>query len=76
MTLFPNPAQGSLSVLCTGLPTDNLAQLRLIDATGRVVLTTYMQGSLEVLDVSNLNGFFTVVVDINDTRLAGRVIIQ
>jgi hypothetical protein len=76
MTLFPNPAQESLSVLCPGLPANAVAQLRLIDATGRVVLTTNMNGPLNVLDVSNLQGFFTVVVDDGEIRIAGRAIIQ
>lgn len=76
LQLFPNPAQGSLSVLCSGVSKDNVAQLRLVDATGRIVLTTTMQGPAKVLDVSQQNGFFTVVVDAGGTRLAGRIIIQ
>lgn len=76
LQLFPNPARGSLYILCPSLPPEGKAQIRLIDATGRVVLTTNLQGSLKELDVSQWNGFFTVVVDAGGTRLTGRVIIQ
>jgi hypothetical protein len=76
LQLFPDPAHGSLSVMCSGLATEPSAQLRFVDATGRIVLSKTMQGPLMALDVSHLNGFFTVVVESNGTRLTGRVIIQ
>ena len=76
LQLFPNPARGSLSVLCSGFVKKSNAQLRFVDATGRIVLITNMQGPLMVLDVSQLNGFFTVVVETDGMRMTGRVIIQ
>lgn len=51
-------------------------RLALLDATGRVVLATSMQGARKVLDVSQLNGFFTVELDSVGSRITGRVIIQ
>ena len=76
LQLFPNPARGSLSVLCSGFVKKSNAQLRFVDATGRIVLITNMQGPLMVLDVSQLNGFFTVVVETDGMRMTGRVMIQ
>ncbi len=76
LQLFPNPARGSLSVLCSGLAKESNAQLRFVDATGRIVMATTMQGPLILIDVSQLNGFFTVLVETEGTRMSGRVIIQ
>jgi hypothetical protein len=74
--LFPNPAHSSLSVLCSGFANGNMAEIRVVDAMGRVVLVAPMQGPLRELEVSRLTGLFTVVVDSNGARMARRVIIQ
>lgn len=76
LQLFPNPAHGSLSVLCPGIAKGSIAQIRFVDAAGRVVLVAPMHGPLKVFDVSQLNGFFTVVVEADAMRMTGRVIVQ
>jgi len=76
LDLFPNPASSHLSIRCAGLEENEIAQVRLFDATGKQALVVPMRGPLLQLDVSRLNGLFMVVVDRGSERSTGRVIIH
>jgi len=58
------------------LGAETTAQLRFFDTTGRQVLTSRMQGPLKVLDVSVLNGLYSVVVVTPAASFVERVVIQ
>jgi hypothetical protein len=76
LQITPNPVVDDLLIAVVGNGAGRVGRLTILDPTGRVVLTTNMQGPLKELDVSQLNGFFTVVVDADGMRMTGRVIIQ
>lgn len=73
---FPNPSNGSLTVLANDLSTVEEATLSLIDATGRVVLERPMRGPLMRLDVPTFDGLYTVLVQVGELRLTTRVVIN
>ena len=76
LKLFPNPAKGFLSVYCEGVAETGIAHVRLFDAAGRQVLDSSMRGPLKQLDVTSLNGLYIVLLDTENARFTGRVIIQ
>jgi hypothetical protein len=76
LLISPNPASGSLYIQCPQLTSASKAQLRLFDTIGRVVVNTNLQGPLNELDVSELKGVFTVVVDTERARLVESVVIE
>lgn len=76
LVLFPNPANGNLSVLCSDLSDESISGVQLFDVTGKQVFASRMVGKLKVLDVTSFTGLFTVVVDTDTARRVGRVVIQ
>lgn len=76
MMIKPNPVDDLVVIELIGESPILNGRLSLLDATGREVLSADMHGPLKVLDVSHLNGFFTVVIDTGGLRMTGRVIIQ
>jgi hypothetical protein len=76
LSLYPNPASKSLSLLLSSTANEGYARVRFYDTTGRQVVESRMKGSLAVLDVSDLRGFFTVVVETDDARYVERVVIE
>lgn len=73
---YPNPSNGSLTVLANELSAAQEASLSLIDANGRIVLERPMRGPLMRLDVPTLGGLYTVLVQAGDLRFTTRVVIN
>ncbi len=76
LALYPNPASGSISVLCPELGNGGSGHVRFFDTTGKLALAGRIQAKLSVLDISKLNGLYTVVVDTQDARHVDRVVIE
>jgi Secretion system C-terminal sorting domain len=75
LTLFPNPAHGSVFVQARGI---QLASLELLDATGRVVLTEAWTMGSSTIDLKDLaSGMYTVrASDVNGHRLSERLVVE
>jgi hypothetical protein len=76
LKISPNPVADDLVIELVGSAAHRGGRLALYDPTGRVVLEAQLQGPGVVLDVSPMNGFYTVVIESEATRMIERVIIQ
>lgn len=78
LLLYPNPATTTLTIRTTSSDSSLALPgvLTIVDVTGRTVIQENFSGTMEVIDVTSLNGLFTVLLDAGQTRLTGRVIIQ
>ncbi|HPF89717.1 MAG TPA: T9SS type A sorting domain-containing protein [Flavobacteriales bacterium] len=71
LLLCPDPVSTTLTIR-TAIP----GILTIVDTTGRTALHKNFTGGIEVIDVTPMNGLYTVLLDVGQTRLSGRVIIQ
>jgi len=73
LKVFPNPSSGSISFELS----ENTAQLRLIDITGKVVRQKVLNSGLQHLDVSDLaDGIYIIQVQADQSVYHGKVIIE
>jgi hypothetical protein len=80
MTLQPNPARSNLTIVISGLQTQN-AQLTLTDITGKIIYTDNLpaQGNrmVKYFDLTNYpKGVYVVQLKTNDQVKTERLIIQ
>lgn len=76
LVLYPNPTRNAVTLRCLSLGEQTRSQVRFLDALGREVLSTRMKGTLAVVDVSALNGLFTVVVESERDRFVERIVVE
>ena len=76
MGVFPNPASGSFNVHADFLTEQGSATVRLYGPTGKLAMSTSMQGQEQRFAASNLRGLYMVVVEGNGKQLTHKLVLQ